>query len=80
VLLTGQSQRGAYDKRRKEFHDAWLAYQEQKQAAHNYETGVAIGQALRMQAQGITPYIQQVMARRLALSGAGMPTGSLPGY
>ena len=80
ILLTGQSQRRAYDNAFAEWDRATDEYQRQKMAAHNYATGQALGQAMRMQAQGVTPYQQQVMARRLALSGMGMPTGYLPGY
>ena len=48
--------------------------------AHTYQSGQALGQAWKLQQQGVRPLDQVLMARRLMLMGAGMPSsGYIPG-
>ena len=54
--------------------------QRAKQQAYSFEAGQAAGQAWKLRAQGVRPLDQVLMARRLTLMGAGMPSsGYLPG-
>ena len=50
------------------------------QQAYGADWGHALGMARAAQDAGVTPYQQQIMARRMAIMASGMPTGNyLPG-
>ena len=81
VIWTGQSRQGAYDARRAEYIEAAREANRRKREIFGADYGSAVARTMMAREQGITPYINQMMARRMAAMAMGQPSsGYAPGY